>query len=172
MADVMKLLRIALGVSIVSWLLTWVYAKFVPAKGLVTISFAVVDVNVGNQIKAGFDTTLAGKLLSSMIGAVPVGIQTFVLLFVASLIVIAVGSWLNKQFGPFGKTENMRFAFDLTLGATLVGLIVGYLNQQGNPLSIGWFGTGAAMLLYFAIVVAVYNGLRKLGLNEMLPTPQ
>lgn len=173
MADFMKMLKVALGVTIVSFILTWIYSKFVPAKGLVTISFAVVDVNVGNQIRSGIDTTLAGKLLGSLIGSVPVGVQTFVLIFVASLIVIGIGSWLNRQLGgPYGKTENTRFAFDLTFGTIAVGLLVGWMNKAGNPLSIGAVGTALALFIYFIIVAGVYALLRNWGMKDFLPTPQ
>lgn len=173
-ADLMRVLRVAFGVSVVGWLLTWIYSLLPFAKnGIATISFAAIDVNVGQQIQQGIDTSFAGKYIGSLIGSVPVGLQTFILLFVSALAIIAIGTYLNKQFGDFGKTPNTKFAFDLTIGAIVVGLAVGFMSGTATLRpSLAALGSALALLIYFLIVAGVYNLLRNFGLANVLPTPR
>ena len=162
--DWIKNLKVALGVAVISWLLTWVYSFF--KGGIANITFAAIDVNVGKQIASGLDTSLAGKLIGSMIGAVPAGLQTFILLFVSALAIVILGRWVNEQLGNQGKTPNTRFAFDLTIGAVLVGLVLGLISP-----SIGALGGVVALGIYFLIVAGVYSLLRNFGAQNFLPTP-
>lgn len=175
MADLMKLLKVALGVSVVAWLLTWLYSSILKFLGttIATISFSAIDINVGNQISSGINTSLAGKYIGSLIGSVPVGLQTFILLLVSAVIVVALGNWINKQVGDFGGSENQKFAVDLTFGSIAVGLIVGFMSG-GVSGATGSFaiGAGIATLIYFLIVAFVYGMLRSLGLKGFLSTPR
>jgi len=172
--DFMKILRVALGVSVIGWLLTWIYSMLPFAKnGIATISFAAIDVNVGQQIQQGIDTSFAGKYIGSLIGSVPVGLQTLILLFVSALVIIGIGTWLNKQIGDFGKTPNTKFAVDMTIGAIVVGLIIGFMSGTSTLRpSLAALGTTLALLIYFLIVAGVYNLLRNFGMKEVLPTPR
>jgi len=172
--DFIKMLRVALGVSVVGWLLTWLYSILPFAKnGIATISFAAIDVNVGQQIQQGIDTSFAGKYIGSLIGSVPIGLQTFILLAVSALVIIGIGTWLNKQIGDFGKTPNTKFAFDMNIGAIVVGLVVGFMSGTATlKPSLAALGTALAVLIYFLIVAGVYNLLRNFGLKEVLPTPR
>ena len=174
MADIMKMLRVALGVAAVSWLLTWFYSTLKFAQeGIATISFAAVDVNVGKQISAGIDTSFAGKYVGSLIGSVPVGLQTFILLLVSAVIIVGVGTWINKQIGDFGKSENTKFAFDMAIGAIAIGLTVGFMaGTTGLKPNLAALGTALATLIYFLIVAGAYSLLRNFGLREVLPTPR
>ncbi len=175
MADIMKMLRVALGISIISWLLTWLYSsllKFMQG-GIATISFSAINVNVGERIKQGIGTSFAEKYIGSLLGSVPVGVQTLILLFVSALIIVSVGTWLNRQIGDFGKTPNTKFAFDLSIGSIVVGLLVGFASGTATlKPSLAALGTGLAVFIYFLIVAGAYNLLRNFGAKEILPTPR
>lgn len=166
--DWKKLAWASAGVAGVSYGLSWAYGKFF-AGGIANLTFAItpVDINVGKQIASGLDTSLAGKLLSYLGGNIPSGVQPVLMLLVAAFLVVLAGVFLNEQLFNIGKTANAKFAFELTLGSVAIGLIAGYLSP-----SIGAIGTAVSMLIYFVIVVAVYNLLRKIdGVDNVLVTP-
>lgn len=167
--DWKKIAWSALGVAVISYLLSWLYnlAKVkIPAlaNGIATITFAAVDVNVGQQIQSGVDTSVAGKFLGAHLGAFG-GFQQLALLYISAIAIIVIGMWANK-LTDLGKTENTRFAFELTLGAATIGLIFGYLSP-----SVKVIGTVVAYLIYFAIVAFVYAQVRNLGAKNVLPIP-
>ena len=164
--DTMKYVKAAIGVGIVSWGLAWLY-KMVSPGGIANITFAFtpIDVNVGKQIAAGVDTSIAGKLLSTLGGVIPSGIAPYVILFGAAFLVLLAGHWMNSSFVKFGKTPNSKFAADLTLGALGIGLVAGYASP-----TIGYLGAAIALGIYYFIVAMAYNGLRKFGASEFLPT--
>lgn len=173
--DWKKIAWSALGVAVISYLLSWLYnlAKVkIPAlaNGIATITFAAVDVNVGQQILAGVDTSVAGKFLGAHLGAFG-GFQQWALLYISAIAIIVIGMWVNK-LTDLGKTENTRFAFELTLGAIILGLGFGSISPSISVSKAGAaIGTALAMLAYFAIVALVYAQIRNLGAKNVLPVP-
>lgn len=167
MVDWKKLLYASLGVTVISYLLSWLYtyarAK-IPAlaDGIATVTFSAVDVNVGKQVLSGIDTSLAGRFLGAHLGAFG-GFQQWILLFVSAAAIITIGMYVNKLF-DLGKSENSKFAFELTLGAAVLGVILGYASP-----TLGYFGTVLAMLIYFTIVAGIYSWARNLGAKNILP---
>lgn len=170
-----KIAWVSAGVAVISWLLSWVYGKFFP-QGILNfgLSFSALPVNVqanvGSQIASGVDTSLAGKLLGALNGSLPMGVATFITLFVAAFVIVWLGTWLNSMFG-FGKSENAKFAISMTLGSLAVGLIVGFMSKTpvGKTLAIG---SAISLLIYYLIVVAVYNLARQIEVGrDILPTP-
>lgn len=170
-----KIAWVSLGVAIISWLLSWIYSRFFP-QGILNfgLSFSTLPVNVqanvGSQIVSGIDPTLAGRLLGTLNGSLPMGIGAFATLFIAAFAVVWLGTWLNSMFG-LGKSENMKFAISLTLGSTVVGLIVGAMSRTpvGQTLAIG---TAVTLLIYYLIVVAIYNLARQTEMGrDVLPIP-
>lgn len=167
MVDFKKAAYAALGVTGISYGLGWAYNKFI-ADGIATITFSAVDVNVANQLKAGVDTTLAGKLLAYMQGVIPQGglWGALLMLFVASYIVVLIGAFIGERIA-FGKSDAGRFGIGMGLAAGAAGLFVGSMS-----VSVGAVGTGLAMLIYFSIVALVYVNLRKInGFGDILPAP-
>lgn len=166
--DYKKMFWASTGISLIVYLLAMAYKKFFPG-GIANLAFAVtpVDINVGKQISSGLDTSIGGKILGYLGGAIPAGWEPFLLIFVTVFAVMLVGNWLNGYIG-LGKTPNSRFAFDLTLGAIGVGLVLGYMSPN-----IGAIGVAVAMGIYFLIVVMVYNLARKYipSADKILPTP-
>lgn len=167
--DWKKILYASLGVTAISWLLSWLY-KYAQAKipaianGIATVTFAAVDVNVGQRVVSGVDTSVAGKFLGAHLGAFG-GFQQIILLFISAIAIIVVGMYVNKLF-DLGKSENSKFAWELTLGAVAIGLVFGYLSP-----SLGYLGTAVAYGIYFLIVSGVYSLARNWGLKNALPAP-
>ncbi len=103
----------------------------------------------------------------------PVGLQTFILIFVTSLLIITFGGWFNRQIGDRGKTPNTKFAIELTIGSIALGLVVGLMSGTATlKPSLSALGTALAVFIYFLIVAGAYNLLRNFGLKEVLPTPR
>ena len=176
--DWKKIAWSALGVAVISYLLSWLYnyAKVkVPAlaNGIATVTFAAVDVNVGSRISSGLDTSVAGKFLGAHLGAFG-GFQQWILLFISAFAIILVGMWINKGL-EMGKTENSKFAFELTFGAVAIGLVFGYMSSGAGGIALtapaAAAGTAFAYGIYFLIVAAIYSGLRNAGAKNVLPTP-
>ena len=170
MADYNKLFKVSAAVGGTSWVLAWLYSKFAPG-GIAKISFSVlpVDINVGNQIASGINTTLAGKVLGTLGGSIPASITTILTLLLAAAGVVFVGNFLDQQFGISGfvgaKTPNGKFAVKMGIGAALIGMIAGWMSPN-----IGTIGIVIAMVLYYLIVAIVYNLARKyLGADGFLP---
>lgn len=164
-----KILSAAMGVALISLLLSWLYSMLklkIPAlaNGIATITFAAVDVNVGNRIQSGVDTSVAGKFLGAHLGAFG-GFQQILLIFISAFAIILIGMWINKFF-DLGKTDNTRFAWELTLGAAAIGILFGYLSPN-----VSIIGTVVAYGIYFLIVSFVYAQVRNLGAKNVLPVP-
>ena len=149
--DLKKSAWISVGVAGVSWGLSWIYSKWF-AGGIAKISFAVlpVDINVGQQVASGVDTSLAGKLLGYLGGAIPSSFQAFAALFVASFLVVTLGMWLNEQ-AKLGKSPASKFAFSMAFGSLAVGAITGAFSP-----SIGWL-VGAVTTLFYFVIVDSFN---------------
>ena len=164
MADFKKIALASAGVAAISYGLGWIY-KFFP-EGLVNLSFSAVEVPVREQIKSGFDTTIAGKLLSYLGGSIPQGgvIAALIMLYVAAFVVVWLGSFISERIN-FGKTETVKFAVGMTLAAVILGIVVGTMSP-----TIGALGTMLAMLIYFGIVALVYVAARNIeGLKDFFP---
>lgn len=167
MVDLKKAAGAAVGVTAISYGLGWAYNKFI-ADGIATLTFSAVDVNVASQIKAGVDTTLAGKLLAYMQGVIPSGgiWGALIMLYVASFLVVLIGGLIGERIA-LGKTDVARFGIGMGLAAGVIGLIVGSMS-----VSVGAVGTALAMLIYFGIVALVYVNLRRIdGVRDLLPSP-
>ena len=162
--DINKTIKVSAAVAGTSWVLAWAYSKFAPG-GIAKISFSVlpVDVNVGQQIASGINTTFAGKVLGVLGGSIPASISTIVTLLLAAAGVIFVGNFLDKQFGLSGfvgaKTPNTKFAVTMAVGAAVIGWVAGIMSPN-----VGTIGVVVAMVLYYLRVAVVYNLVKdKLG---------
>lgn len=167
MVDIKKAAMAAVGVTGISYLLGLGYSKFF-ADGIATITLSAVDVNVAGQVKAGVDTTLAGKLVAYLGGIIPQDgiIGALIVLFVASFLVVLGGSWISERINV-GKTDTSRFAIGMAVAAGIIGIGVGSMS-----VSIGAIGTGLAMLVYYGIIAVVYMWLSRVdGIKNFMPTP-
>ena len=164
MAEFKKIAIASVGVAGISYGLGWLY-KFFP-EGIANLSFSAVEIPVREQIKAGFNTSLAGKLLGYLGGVIPPGgiIAALVTLFLAAFAVVWLGSFISEKI-TFGKTETVKFAVSMTLAAAVIGVALGYMSP-----AIGTLGTMLAMLIYFGIVSFVYVGARNIeGIKDFFP---
>jgi len=167
MVDYKKSAMAAVGVTVISYGLGWVYSKYF-ADGIATLTFSAVDVNIASQVKSGIDTSLAGKLLSYLGGVIPVGgtMNALLTLFVASFLVVVLASFIADKI-TVGKTETTRFGVSMAIAAGVIGLIVGSISP-----SVGSLGTGIAMLIYFSIIALIYSALSNVdGLKDFVPQP-
>ena len=167
MVDYKKTAMAAVGVTAISYGLGWVYNKYF-ADGIATLTFSAVDVNVASQVKAGIDTSLAGKLLGYLGGVIPVGgtMNALLTLFVASFLVVMLASFIADKIAV-GKTETTKFGVSMAVSAFVIGLVAGSVSP-----SIGSLGAGIAMLIYFGIVAFIYSALRNVdGLKDLVPQP-
>ena len=167
MVDIKKAAMAAVGVTGISYLLGLGYSKFF-ADGIATITLSAVDVNVAGQVKAGVDTTLAGKLVAYLGGIIHQDgiIGALIVLFVASFLVVLGGSWISERINV-GKTDTSRFAIGMAVAAGIIGIGVGSMS-----VSIGAIGTGLAMLVYYGIIAVVYMWLSRVdGIKNFMPTP-
>lgn len=165
MADYKKIAIAAAGVTGISYALGWVYNKWFP-EGLANLSFSAVEIPVREQIKAGIDTSLSGKLLGYLGGVIPQGglVGALITLYVAAFLVVLLGSIISERIN-FGKTETAKFAVGMTLAAAVIGVVMGYMSP-----SIGAVGAMIAMLIYFGIVALVYVGARSIdGIKDFFP---
>lgn len=162
--EIKKVLLAAAGVAGISYLLGWVY-KYFP-EGIANLSFSAVEVPVRAQIKAGIDTSLAGKLLGYLGGVIPQDgiISAIIGLYVAAFLIVWLGSFISERI-DIGKTDTIRFAVGMTLAAGIIGVVMGYMSP-----SIGAVGTMLAMLIYFGIVSLAYASARNIeGLKDFFP---
>lgn len=159
-----KIAIAAAGVAGISYLLGWIY-KYIP-DGIANLSFSAIEIPVREQIKAGINTSLAGKLLGYLGGIIPQGgtIVALVTLYVAALIIVWLGSFISEKVN-LGKTETTKFAIGLTIAAGIIGIVMGYLSPSINSL-----GVAVAMLIYFGIISLVYVAARNIeGIKDWLP---
>lgn len=167
MVDLKKSLIASGWITGIAYVLGLIYSRLF-ANGLATIQFALVDVNVKNQILGGVDTTLAGKILAYFAGIIPLGegLAAVMTMYVASLIIVYFGALTSEKFA-IGKTDTQRFGIGMGIVAVIIGAIVG-----GMSISIGALGGAIAMLFYFVIIVSLYGLVRtKTGLGNAMPLP-
>lgn len=169
MVDFKKSMKIALGVTGISWGLSYVYQKFFPAGILdFSLKFSALPVqvqsDVGAQVASGIDPSIGGKILAAL-GNPSIGMATqLVTLYLAALVVVIAGTYLFDYIG-FGKSETTKFAVSMSLGAGLVGLLLGTVSPK-----IGSVGLGLAMLVYFGIVATAYKFAGDYVGRDIFPT--
>ena len=158
--DFRKIAGVGASVGLLSLGLGKLYNAIVPEGGLTTVSFAIIDVNVGQQISAGIKTDLASRVLGFLSGAnipLPMALITSIIagIIIVWLGVLAVG--FVKGFGlPTGKTAMGQLAAVLFYGSLFGGVVVGLIGNSIDS-TIPVLGTVIAMLIYYMIVAVVYG---------------
>ena len=174
MVDYKKALYAAVGITGIAYALGWAYNSWFP-NGILNLSlkFSTLPVNVAanvaGQITSGVDTSIAGNLIRTLNGVIPIGGQVAAIatLFVASFLVVVLAGFLVEKVSMFGKSETQKFGVGLAVSAFLIGMLAGTTS-----LALGSLGTGIAMLFYFGIIAVIYSYARTVdGIKDFFPQP-
>lgn len=150
-------------VGLVSYVLALVF-KIIPIPKLI---FAMEDINVRQQITTGIDTSVSGKLLSFMGGVIPEGFMGFLLVILAGIVLVIIGSLLVALFKVKGSGIR-KLWYTMILGAIVIALFV----QGMSALKIGFISTLIAIVIYYLIVTIIVHLLAKksAAIKKLLPS--
>ena len=146
--------------------LAFLFGAFHPPK---IIFSTIPDVNVREQILSGVSPDVGNKLLSYLGGIIPtdslvVGLIAVALSGAAIFLIGGFGLSLVKRNFP---NPTWRGALIGVIGSAAVTAILTLFKISLVPFGI----TLVTLLLYYAILVFIANGLAKLFNVEMLKTP-
>ena len=177
---IQQTLTLGAAVGLIGWGLGRIYNAIIPEGGIAAAQFAIpklpllpLDINVQQQIIAGVDPSLAGRLLAVFGGGQIDILMGLVMAIIAGIAVAFVGMiTINALEGakiglPVGKKPIGKITAIMVYGTLISAVLVGFLDQA---VSVPTLGFVIASIIYFLIIGWVYVGLRGVGLKQ-LPLP-
>lgn len=159
--------------GILAYLIGWILSKIFE-DGIATITFSFIDVDAGQQLRAGIDQSLGAKIMAAVQG-IPIISQGFLqqalIVVLSGIGVFIVGRLIavNTPF-PMGKTPTTRLMLAAVYGSVILGLLLGVsLRTLSIPV---WAGSVAAMIIAFGIVAAIYALLNNKVSKSVFAIPE
>jgi len=168
------------AIGVLGWGIGRIYNAIIPEGGIAATQFAIpklplvpLNINVQQQIIAGVDPSLAGKLLSVFGGGQIDIFMGLVMALIAGITVAFVGQFVVDALKgakiplPVGRKPVGQITAIMVYGTLISSVLVGFFD---GGVSVPTIGFVIASVIYFLIIGWVYVGLRGLGLKQ-LPLP-
>lgn len=149
----------ALIAGAVSWGISFLFSGIL--KSVPTITFAVQDINVRNEIANGINPQIGQELLQFFAGYIPAGIAGFLYVAVTAFVLIIAGRILYGFF-PLGKKDSVNKLVQTFAWAGILFSVISIFLFH-IPYSLVFI----AAVIYFVLLALIMYAISKIGVLEV-----